>query len=292
MVFIYIVIFHSPEGSKKMKALLYYRTSGTAGTENRGFGYETQRAECRRYCRDNGLEIEAEYFSNGISGELIDQDAQLMSLLANMNGDDTIIVTKSADRLLGRGDFRQALIKRELMKANKKLVCLDQPDFDIYSKDPGQVFMMKIWEAIAVFEKMTIAIKLHKARIQKVKTTRQKAGGRAPFGFVWGLGPGPGLEKVIKVDESKRPIVEEIFQLAAKGIMLKKISATIEEKYGISLSAVRLNKMIKNKFYIGTVSYGEIETENEEFALTNKIVFGRAQKAMARNQHNTAKINR
>ena len=274
----------------KMKALLYYRTSGKTGVENRGFGYETQRSECRKYCRDNGIEIEDEYFSNGVSGELIDKDSALMSLLANLNGEDVVIITKSSCRLLGRSDFRQAFVKRELVRAGKKLICLDQPDFDIYTKDPTQVFMNRILEAVDVFEKMNIAIKLHKSRIQKVKKTHQKAGGRAPFGFVWGLGP--RVEKVKKVDEAKRPIVEEIFRLAARGVMCKKIAELIEENYSIKMSAVRINKMIKNRFYIGIVKYGDIETSNEDFALINKVVFGRAQGAMKRNQHNTAKINR
>ena len=267
-----------------MKALLYYRTSGRTGSANKGFGYETQKTECRKYCRDNGLEIEAEYFSNGVSGELIDQDAQLMSLLAHLNGEGIVIVTKSSCRLLGRADFRQALVKRELMKTSTRLVCVDQPDFDIYTKDPSQMFMMKIWEAVDVFEKMSIAIKLHKARIQKVKKTAQKAGGRAPFGYVWGLGQ--GLEKVIKIDEAKRPVVEDIFRLAAKGLQLRQISGAIEEKYGIKLAVPRLQKMIKNRFYIGVVAYGDVQSQNNDFAITNKVVFGRAQKAMARNQYN------
>jgi len=267
-----------------MKALLYYRTSGKTGSANKGFGYETQRTECRKYCKDNGLEIESEYFSNGVSGELIDQDGQLMSLLAHLNGDDVVIVTKSSCRLLGRSDFRQALVKRELMKTSKQLVCLDQPDFDLYTKEPGQQFMQTMWQAIDVFEKMSIAIKLHKSRIQKVKKTGQKAGGPAPFGYLWGLGP--GLSKVIKVDEAKRPIVEDIFRLAAKGLQLRQISGAIEKKYGIKLGMPRLQKMIKNKFYIGLVAYGDVQSQNDDFAITNKVVFGRAQKAMSRNQHN------
>ena len=74
--------------------------------------------------------------------------------------------------------------------------------------------------------------------------------------------------------------------------MCKKIAELIEENYSIKMSAVRINKMIKNRFYIGIVKYGDIETSNEDFALIHKVVFRRAQGAMKRNQHNTAKINR
>ena len=97
------------------------------------------------------------------------------------------------------------------------------------------------------------------------------------------------LSKVIKVDEAKRPIVEDIFRLAAKGLQLRKISGTIEEKYGAKLAAGRIQQMIKNKFYIGVVAYGDVQSQNDDFAITNKVVFGRAQKAMSRNQHNRSK---
>ena len=80
--------------------------------------------------------------------------------------------------------------------------------------------------------------------------------------------------------------MEDIFRLAAKGLQLRQISGAIEEKYGIKLGMPRLQKMIKNKFYIGLVAYGDVQSQNDDFAITNKVVFGRAQKAMARNKHN------
>ena len=105
------------------RAILYFRTSGEVGKSNRGFGLADQKADCERYCRDHGLEIVNSFCDDGVSGsdQALDQSHALLEMLSTLNGGDVVIVTKNSDRLMGRGEYRSAWVRREIIKSGKKL---------------------------------------------------------------------------------------------------------------------------------------------------------------------------
>ena len=166
------------------QAILYFRTSGETLKSNAGFGLADQKADCEAYCEANGLEIVNTFCDDGVSGsdEALEGSHALLEMLSSLNGGDLVIVTKNSDRLLGRGSYRSAWISREIIKSGKKLICTDQPDYDLYSDDPSSVLTKKIFEAVAIFEKMNISLRLAKSRRAKVRQTKMKASGPAPFG--------------------------------------------------------------------------------------------------------------
>ena len=59
---------------------------------------------------------------------------------------------------MGRGSYRSAWVRREIIKSGKKLICTDNPAYDIYSEDPADVLTTKIFDAVAIFEKMKISL--------------------------------------------------------------------------------------------------------------------------------------
>ena len=74
--------------------------------------------------------------------------------------------------------------------------------------------MNKIFDAVAIFEKMNISLRLAKSRRAKVKKTNMKASGRAPYGYEW-ADVGKSRELVIVDPEAET--VKEIFKLAIGG---------------------------------------------------------------------------
>jgi len=268
------------KNAKSVKtAVLYYRTSGQIHSSNKSFGYETQRTMCRKWCKDNGVEIVAEYFSDGVSGsdEYLEKDDQLIQMLGEINGTD-MIVSLNSSRICGRGSYRQAWVTREIRKLNKELILVEQPDFSVYTDDPTQIMMNTIIGAVDVFQKMEISLKLHRSRREKVKKERSRGGSRLPLGFKWDNGQ-------MVVDEETRPVVEEIFKLSMSGLSNQKIADQINQEpivEGMKLNNVRVNNTLRNKIYIGLVEYGSQEVENNDYQLVNKVVFGKVQKGLDR----------
>ena len=258
------------------KALLYFRTSGQIGKANAGLGYEVQKDECRKYCRKNKIEVIGEYFDNGISGgdEHLEKSSALLELMANLNGND-LVIAKDTSRLMGRGKYRQAWLTKELRKAEKQVHFIDNPDYDLYSDDPTDILMNSIIEAVDVFQKMEIALKLYRSRRMKVIKRKQKAAGRLPWGFYWKNGR-------VKEDLECRPIVEDVFRRAAAGFSCKRISDWLKDEQELKISPKTVNNMLRNEFYIGKIKYGTAEAENSDFALINKVTFGKVQKALDR----------
>ena len=258
------------------KALLYFRTSGQIGKSNAGLGYEVQKDECRKYCKKNKIEIIGEYFDDGISGddEHLEKSTALLEMMAALNGND-LVIAKDTSRLMGRGKYRQAWLTKELRKSEKQVYFIDNPDYDLYSDDPADILLNTIIEAIDVFQKMEISLKLYRARRMNVIKRKQKAAGRLPWGYYWKNGR-------VKEDLECRPIVEDVFRRAAGGHSCKSISEWLKAEQEIKISPKTINNMLRNDFYIGKIKYGTAEAENSDFALINKVTFGKVQKALDR----------
>ena len=258
------------------KALLYFRTSGQIGKSNAGLGYEVQKDECRKYCKKNQIEIIGEYFDDGISGddEHLEKSTALLEMMAALNGND-LVIAKDTSRLMGRGKYRQAWLTKELRKSEKQVYFIDNPDYDLYSDDPADILLNTIIEAIDVFQKMEISLKLYRARRMNVIKRKQKAAGRLPWGYYWKNGR-------VKEDLECRPIVEDVFRRAAGGHSCKSISEWLKAEQEIKISPKTINNMLRNEFYIGKIKYGTAAAENSDFALINKVTFGKVQKALDR----------
>ena len=158
-------------------ARVYTRTSGQTGKSNKSFGMETQRREIKEYCKEHDIKILEWYEDDGVSGVELEKSPRLMDLLADLNGEDYVI-SYSTCRLLGRGEYRQVMVKRQLTKSNKKIIFTTQPDYDLYETDPTNVLINSMMGILDVYEKMNVSLRLAKSRRNKVRKTGQKGSGR------------------------------------------------------------------------------------------------------------------
>lgn len=255
-------------------ARVYTRTSGETGKSNKGFGLDTQRSEIKEYCRDNDIKILEWYEDNGVSGVELEKSPRLMDLLADMNGEDYII-SYSTCRLLGRGDYRQVMVKRQLTKSNKKVIFTNQPDYDLYETDPTNVLINSMMSLLDQYEKMNITLRLAKSRRNKVRKTGQLGSGRTPLGYKWETING---ERVVVVNEEMKKVVEFLYSnynpTKEGGFTLRGLEKEVMEKFSIKLTPQGIRSILTNEFYIGKITHGEgvvIDGNHNTFISKNRF---------------------
>ena len=235
-------------------ARVYTRTSGQTGKSNKSFGMETQRREIKEYCKEHDIKILEWYEDDGVSGVELEKSPRLMDLLADLNGEDYVI-SYSTCRLLGRGEYRQVMVKRQLTKSNKKIIFTTQPDYDLYETDPTNVLINSMMGILDVYEKMNVSLRLAKSRRNKVRKTGQKGSGRTPLGYKWKTVDG---ERVVVVNEDTKPVVEYLYKNYDPAIRtLRHLEKRVMENYDIKLSPQGIRSILTNEFYVGKVSHGE-----------------------------------
>jgi len=262
------------------KAIAYIRTSGSTLRSNKGFGLEDQKTDCETYAAENGYEIIKTFCDNGVPGtdQALEKSHGLLEMLSNLNGEDLTIITKNADRL-SRGEYRSAWVRREIIKSGKKLITTDNIDYNIYDDDPSSVLMTKIFEAVAIFERMNISLRLTKSRRAKVKKSKMKASGRANFGYNWA---DVGKSRALVINEDEAEIVRLIFKLSIAGRSAASIGDLLLKEYGVKMSGSKVYGVLTNETYLGKMTYGSAEAMNESLALIPSVTFGKAKASLSR----------
>lgn len=261
------------------KVYAYCRVSTETQAE-KGYGLAAQETEIRKYAAAQGIEITRLFRDEGISGNLKDTDEDeainkreaFIELLAILKEDDCIIVLNTSR--LWRSDMTRAIIKRELMKKNVKIISVEQPRFDLYSKDPGDYLINAIMEALDVYERMSISLKLARGRTVKAKGG-DKPAGVCPYGYKWAED-----KKSVEVDDLEALTVKEIFTEGQKGKSLHQIADYLNEKglttrRGKSWSAGSVQVILKNRFYIGELQHQGKTIKGNQRPIISPVQFGK-----------------
>lgn len=268
------------------KVFGYVRVSTETQAE-KGYGLAAQEQEIRKYASDNGLQLEEVFRDEGISGNLkdtaeddeISKRAGLVDMLASLEAGDVVIVANTSR--LWRSDMTRALVKRELMKREARIISVQQPKFDLYNKDPNDYLINSLMEALDVYERMTISLKLARGRTVKARGG-DKPAGTCPTGYKYSED-----KKHVVIDEAEARAVKQLFTEAQKGLTLRQI-ADVLNKQGIPTrrgkmwSAGNVAAILSNRFYIGELQHqGKTITGNHE-PIISRVQFGKVQAALKR----------
>lgn len=249
----------------------------------KGQGIQTQINAIKEYCQQNNLELVEVFKDEGVSGTVVEREG-ITDLLASFNGITTIVVLNTSR--LWRSDNAKVMIKRQLMKANAKVISIEQPTYSIYDKDPNEFLINSMMELLDQYDRMNTNLKLAKGRRTKVKSTGQKGCGVAPIGYKW---KHDNEDKpIIVIDSEQAPIIKEIF---SKYLELKSIGKVqkylVENEYktqrGKDFSTQAINNILTNDFYKGIVTHGNIQKEGSHEPIINKIVFGKVKSLLDKN---------
>lgn len=264
-----------------MKYYGYGRVSTETQAE-KGYGLEAQEKEIRKYADAHGIELERIFVDAGISGNLKDTDEDvaigkreaLMELLSFLEEGDAVIVLNTSR--LWRSDMTKAIIRRELMKRGARIISVEQPKYDLYTKDPNDYLINAIMEALDVYERMSISLKLARGRTMKAKGG-DKPAGVCPTGYRY-----TADKKHVEIDPEEASTVRLIFTEAQKGQSLNQIAATLNGKgittrRGKSWSAGSVQIIIRNRFYIGELQHQGRTVKGSHEPIISKVQFGKAQ---------------
>ena len=206
-----------------MKYYGYCRVSTETQAE-KGFGLEAQEQGIKKYAHEHGLELELIFRDEGISGNLKDTDDDeaigkreaLMEMLSMLEAGDVVIVLNTSR--LWRSDMTKAIIRRELMKREARIISVEQPKYDLYTKDPNDYLINAIMEALDVYERMSISLKLARGRTVKAKAG-DKPAGVCPFGYRYSAD-----KKSVEVEPEEAAIVKQMFTEGQKGKSLNQLA--------------------------------------------------------------------
>lgn len=276
----------------------YIRVSTKTQSE-KGYGLDAQRAEIEKYAAAHGYDLTRIFADAGISANIEDEEdaaeqikkrEALLEMISALQPGDTVIVLNTSR--LWRSDSTKALVLHELKRREAKVISIEQPTYDLYrvSKDPGAYIVNAIMEALDVYDRLSLSIKLSRGRITKAKGG-DKPSGAAPLGYKYSAD-----KKSIVIDEEAAPIVKLMFSEAQKGKSLRELAAILNEKgiptrRGKAWTAGTVQSVLHNRFYIGEMTYDTEEIKkapgyeprykqgNQE-PLISKIQFGKVQRQL------------
>lgn len=262
-----------------------YTRVSTETQSEKGYGLEAQREAIEKYAKDNGIALEGFFTDAGISGNLkddADDDAinkrqGLIEMLATLQDGDTVIVLNTSR--LWRSDMTKALVRRDLIKHGANVVSIEQPRYNIYSKDPNDYLINAIMEALDVYDRMNISLKLARGRTVKAKTGAKPAG-VCPYGYQYAAD-----KKSVIVDAAEAQLVKFMFTQAQTGRSLGQIADAINAKGVVTRQGKEWQRgsvaaILHNRFYIGELTHaGQTITGTHE-TIISKIQFGKVQKQL------------
>ncbi len=248
-----------------MNAVIYARVSSRE-QEQEGFSIPAQLKLLRDYASRNSLRITEEFI-----------DVETAKIAGRTRFGEMVNFLKRSPKC------RMVLVEKtdRLYRNFRDYVILEDLDVEIHLVKEGQV----ISKDAKSQAKLTHGIQLVLARnyIENLreevkKGMREKAEqgsypGRAPLGYRNNSGT-----RSIEVDPEKSKIIEKAFQLYGTGnYSLSSLRETLWAEAGLKISKAHLEKLLKNRFYLGYFVWQGIEYKGSHEPLIDAATFHRVQ---------------
>ncbi len=205
-------------------AVAYVRVS----TEDQRLGPEAQRASIEAWAAREGVQVAAWHVEQGLSGaKTIEQRPALCAALAALreHGAGVLVVAKR-DRI-ARDVVIAAMVERAAAGAGAVVVSAGGEG---NGSTPADAFMRTVIDGAAAYERGLIRARTKAALA--AKSAKGERVGSVPFGYQL-AGDGVHLEAVA----SEQVMIAEARRLAAAGLSLRAVSATLEESGMLSRAA-------------------------------------------------------
>ncbi len=275
---------------KKKIAVGYCRVS-TDDQANNGLSIEVQESVCFAEMEKDGYEVLKIIKDEGLSGGTLKRKGIQEVITLVEQGKINAVYTIHSDRI-ARNTYDYLGLRELFRSKNVILKCVYQP----LSDDSAASRTMDT--VMASFNEMQRLV-----TSEKVKATlyRKAEAGYFPSipppGYVNAKNPDPSADRIaqriIVPDIIRGPLITELFQLYATGnhnvyelndVLYKK---GLRAKSGKQLAASRLYDLLKNRIYIGEVSWGKGKcAQGKHKSLVDEYTFNKVQEVLAsKNNH-------
>jgi len=252
-----------------METVVGYVRVSTETQVREGQGLKVQKEQIEKYCKARKLEMVGIYEDRGISGAKADEEnltidrKGLQNMLADIPSLGAKYVVVLNTSRLWRSDLVKILIQRELRKHDVDVKAIDQPTYSIYSQDdPSHFFVNGIMELLDQYQRLEIALRLKRGRVNKAKNGGF-AGGQRALGYKQIV---VDNKPDITIDQEEAKTVSMIKNLRRRNMSLKAIADhlninKISTKRGGKWYASTVQYILNNKLYKGLFEYNSISTE-------------------------------
>lgn len=248
------------------KVFGYIRVS-TENQVKQGYSLDEQREEIEKYCMENKYELIRIFKDEGVSGAKANEDEMnierdgLMDMLTEIKDNDIKYIVVLSTSRLWRSDLVKVIIHRELKKSIVDVKAIDRPGYSIYTKNPNDILINGMFELLDVYERLEIALKLKRGRVQKAKNGGYSGGG-VPYGYIARRG-----SKVIEIEPKQAEAVQRVFELKemCPWLTFSEIADSLnleghKGKNGGKVNSMLIKRILdKYDFYRGVYKYADIE---------------------------------
>ena len=284
----------APPPNKRGVIYLRVSTSGQAHADGASEGYSipAQREACTRKATELGAVVVAEFADRGESAKSAARPAlqQMLALLAEHKDVDFVIVHK-VDRL-ARNRADDVQIQMAIQKAGARLISVTESVDDT----PSGKLVHNIMSDLAEFYSANLASEILKGSTQKA--TMGGTPYRVPIGYLNVRYLVEGREiRTGELDPERCPYMRRAFELYATGeYSLKRLHAQLTAE-GLTtrptprqpekpLTLSKLSKLLRNRYYLGVVTYRGVEHPGKHPAIIGADLFDRVQLVLdEREQH-------
>lgn len=256
-----------------MNTVIYARYS--AGPRQTDQSIEGQLRVCTDFCKQRGLTVIDTYCDRHISGRT-DERPEFQRLIADAKRKkfEAVVVYKT-DRF-ARNKYDSAVYKRELKRNGIQIFYAAEAIPD----GPEGIILESLMEGLAEYYSAELAQKIKRGMHESALKCQSTGSGR-PLGYR------VDEQKRFQIDPESAQTVQTIFEQYIKGESNAAICELLNSRglrtaQGKPFNKNSINRIIKNRKYIGEYRYHDIVVEGGMPAIISKDTFNLAQAEMER----------
>ena len=253
-----------------MDVVIYARYSSDRQTEQ---SIEGQLKECYAYAKRNNYAVVSEYIDRAISGTT-DHRPEFLRMIADSDKKCfQAVLVYQLDRF-ARNRYDSAIYKSKLKKNGIRVLSAREN----ISDDASGVLMEALLEGMAEYYSVELSQKIRRGmdiNAEKCLCT----GGNVALGFY------VDSEKHFQINPSTAPVVQKIFEMYVGGKTMAEIirylnAQHIKTSYGNEFNKNSINRILRNKRYIGVYTYRGTEIPDGLPRIISDDLFYEAQDMM------------
>ena len=257
-----------------MKAVIYARYSSDSQTEN---SIEGQLRECKAFAERQGITVVDTYIDRAYSAKTDNRPQFQKMIKDSVKANFEIIIVWKLDRF-ARNRYDSATYKAKLKKHGVKVVSATEP----ISQDSTGILLESLLEGYAEFFSAELAEKVKRGHKENAIKRKWNGGGK-PIGYY------VDEDRYLKIDPVTSPFALEAFKRYDEGAKVVEIVDWLNENQiktyrNCPVSINSIQRMLKNRAYIGEYHYGEHIFPDGIPALVPIDLFNRVQEKIAKNK--------